>query len=170
MQAQSTPARRASARLKALAGPNVFLFPSGKPAASKKPPANPSLTRQRQQVFDELFGSSDETVDLSKWIVPRPLHTVYVFMCGGSMEPGIFPEDYVIVDSAEPFNSGDVVAASFNNELLIKRLRVDEKGQCWLDSDNPEYESIPVPARCVFGKVTRVLHDLKKGGSHDGRG
>jgi SOS-response transcriptional repressor LexA len=163
MQTQPTPTRRPRARLNRIAGPNVFLFPDGKPAAKCSPPVS-SLIRQRERTFNELLRNPKETIDLRKYLMPNPAKSLYVRVCGESMTPGIQPDDLCIGDSAESFTSGDVVLAYYADEVLIKRLHIDEDGRCWLVSDNHDFDPLSVPADCIFAKVTFVIHSLKEGG------
>lgn len=61
----------------------------------------------------------------------------------GSMEPGLYDGDTVIVNTAqhEP-KDGAVFAVNYEGELVIKRL-VRDNGQWWLSSDNPDKNRYP---------------------------
>lgn len=61
----------------------------------------------------------------------------------GSMEPGLFDGDTVIVNTAqtEP-KDGRVFAVNYEGELVIKRM-VRDDGQWWLSSDNPDQRRYP---------------------------
>lgn len=61
----------------------------------------------------------------------------------GSMEPGLYHGDTVIVNTAqhEP-KDGAVFAVNYEGEMVIKRL-VRDDGQWWLASDNPDKNRYP---------------------------
>lgn len=61
----------------------------------------------------------------------------------GSMEPGLYDSDTVVVNTAqhEP-KDGCVFAVNYEGELVIKRL-VRDDGQWWLSSDNPDKTRYP---------------------------
>lgn len=64
-------------------------------------------------------------------------------VCNGSMEPGLYHDDTVVVNTAqrEP-KDGCVFAVNYEGELVIKRL-VRDDGQWWLSSDNPDQRRYP---------------------------
>lgn len=67
---------------------------------------------------------------------PGDLFATYV--ANGSMEPGLYDGDTVVVNTAqtEP-KDGHVFAVNYEGEMVIKRL-VRDDGQWWLVSDNPD--------------------------------
>lgn len=76
-----------------------------------------------------------------KGLTPSKLFATTV--CNGSMEPGLYDGDTVIVNTAgvEP-KDGRVFAVNYEGELVIKRL-VRDDGQWWLSSDNPDQRRYP---------------------------
>lgn len=64
-------------------------------------------------------------------------------VANGSMEPGLYDGDTVVVNTeqTEP-KDGIVFAANYEGELVIKRL-VRDAGQWWLSSDNPDQRRHP---------------------------
>lgn len=75
------------------------------------------------------------------WFVSRRFSPAKLFatkVANGSMEPGLYDGDTVVVntESITP-KDGVVFAANFEGELVIKRL-VRDAGQWWLSSDNPD--------------------------------
>lgn len=62
---------------------------------------------------------------------------------GASMEPGLFDGDTVVVnlDDRRP-TDGEVFAANYEGELVIKRLKRDG-GEWWLASDNHDKRRFP---------------------------
>ncbi|ULR87204.1 LexA family transcriptional regulator [Comamonas sp. B21-038] len=73
----------------------------------------------------------------------RPNKLFATDVANGSMEPGLYDGDTVIVNTeqSEP-KDGRVFAVNYEGELVIKRLIRDE-GQWWLSSDNPDQRRYP---------------------------
>lgn len=71
----------------------------------------------------------------------KPEHCVVVRAQGNSMEPKIYDGDSVLVDMSdkERISSGHVYAFMLDNELHIKRLYTNLKGDITIKSDNSEY-------------------------------
>lgn len=60
-----------------------------------------------------------------------------------SMEPGLFEDDTVVVNTAATaLKDGKVFALNYEGELVVKRL-VRDAGQWWLQSDNPDKTRYP---------------------------
>lgn len=80
-----------------------------------------------------------------------------VRVSGQSMEPGLYDQDTVVVNTADKTpQDGLVFAVNYEGELVIKRLIRDE-GSWWLASDNHDQLRYP-KKRChdgvfVIGKV-----------------
>lgn len=74
----------------------------------------------------------------------RPDKLFALKVIGDSMEPSLFEDDLVVVNSAatEPVD-GEVFAINYEGQAVIKRLRRDA-GVWWIDSDNPRHK----PKRC----------------------
>ena len=77
----------------------------------------------------------------SRGLVPDRLFAVKV--ANGSMEPGLFDGDTVIVntDKTTPVD-GTAFAVNYEGEMVVKRL-VRDAGQWWLSSDNPDQRRYP---------------------------
>ncbi len=61
----------------------------------------------------------------------------------GSIEPGIYDGDTVVINVADITpKDGAVFAAHYEGELVVKRL-VRDSGQWWLASDNPDQRRYP---------------------------
>lgn len=73
----------------------------------------------------------------------RPSQLLATTVSNGSMEPGLYDGDTVIVNTAqiEP-KDGVVFAVNYEGEMVVKRLVRDE-GQWWLSSDNPDQRRYP---------------------------
>lgn len=100
-------------------------------------------------------------VDLNRHLIRDPTATFIVRVSGDSMiGAGIFDGDEIIVDRSLDAQDGNVVVAVIDNELTIKRLRVDN-GVTRLVPENPDYPEIilgEMSELSVWGVVTRCLH------------
>lgn len=77
----------------------------------------------------------------SRGYKPEKLFAVKV--ANGSMEPGLFDGDTVVVNTAQTTpRDGVVFAINYEGELVVKRL-VRDGGQWWLCSDNPDQRRFP---------------------------
>jgi hypothetical protein len=73
----------------------------------------------------------------------EPGHLFAVRVANGSMEPGLYDGDTVVVNtkSTNP-KDGIVFAVNYEGEMVIKRL-IRDGGQWWLSSDNPNQQRYP---------------------------
>lgn len=88
---------------------------------------------------------------------PKKLFAVRV--ANGSMEPGLYHGDTVVVNTEDThLADGVVFAVNYEGELVIKRL-VRDAGQWWLSSDNPNQAAYPRKV-CDAGSVIlgRIVH------------
>jgi DNA polymerase V len=107
----------------------------------------------------------EETVDLNAHLI-RQGHEASTFIVravGWSMiGAGIHDGDEIVVDRAIQPQNGNVVVATVNGDLVIKRLKL-RSGKVALVSDNPHYpERTLVEGEDleIWGVATRVLHSL----------
>jgi phage repressor protein C with HTH and peptisase S24 domain len=82
---------------------------------------------------------------------------IAIEVCGNSMEPTLYDGDLVVINIAEKNpTDGDVFAANYEGELVIKRMSRD-LGAWWLTSDNLDKRRYPnkkCDEQCfVLGKV-----------------
>lgn len=89
----------------------------------------------------------------------KPSKLLAVRVCNGSMEPGLYDGDTVIINTSDAnLKDGEVYAMNYEGELVIKRL-VRDAGQWWLASDNPDQRRYP---RKVCGEgvfcIGRIVH------------
>jgi phage repressor protein C with HTH and peptisase S24 domain len=96
------------------------------------------------------------------WLIGKGLRADKLFavsVANGSMEPGLYHGDTVVVntDSTKP-KDGVVFAVNYEGELVIKRL-VRDAGQWWLSSDNPDARLYPrklCDEHCII--IGEVVH------------
>lgn len=73
----------------------------------------------------------------------QPGKLLAVRVANGSMEPGLYDGDTVVVNTADTTPAdGAVFAVNYEGEMVIKRL-VRDSGQWWLASDNPDQRRYP---------------------------
>lgn len=73
----------------------------------------------------------------------RPEQLFATKIANGSMEPGLYDGDTVVVNTAQTTaRDGIVFAVNYEGELVVKRL-VRDAGQWWLSSDNPDQRRYP---------------------------
>jgi hypothetical protein len=94
----------------------------------------------------------------------RPEHLIAIVVKGESMEPSLYEDDIVIVNTLDtkPVD-GAVYAFNYEGEAVVKRLTRDA-GQWWLTSDNPNqrkyYRKQCKGSEClVIGRVLRKESD-----------
>lgn len=106
----------------------------------------------------------ERKLDLNELCIKKPAATYFVRAEGDSMiEAGIFPGDVIVVDRSINAAHGDIVIASFNGELLIKKLETSPTTR--LVPMNSQHEPIVVPEDTdleIFGVATTVIHSLRK--------
>lgn len=77
----------------------------------------------------------------SRGFIPAKLFAVKI--ANGSMQPGLWPGDTVVVNTGDTTpRDGEVFAVNYEGELVVKRLVRDE-GRWWLLSDNPDQRRYP---------------------------
>ena len=89
----------------------------------------------------------------------QPEKLVAIRIANGSMEPGLYHGDTVVINTGDTtIKDGEAFAMNYEGELVIKRL-VRDAGQWWLASDNPDQRRYP---RKVCGDdvfcIGRIVH------------
>ena len=99
----------------------------------------------------------ESVIDLNQELIRHPFATFLVRATGDSMiDAGILPDAVLIVDRAVETKSGDVVIARVGDEMCVKELRIDDRGQVWLVPRNINYKAIEITEEMdfeIWGKV-----------------
>lgn len=110
----------------------------------------------------------DTELSLDALVRGTPQATYFLRVAGHSMtDDHICDGDVLVVDRAREPADGDVVVATLDGELTVKRLRTRRRGatgDVWLEPAHPDYHPIPVrdgQELTVWGVVTHVLHTVK---------
>lgn len=134
---------------------------------------NPDYPAIRRVQFKLSAGASGFAIDVQneddapivfrrEWFESRgftPANLFAVQVANGSMQPGLWHGDTVVVNTADTApKDGEVFAVNFEGELVIKRL-VHDEGRWWLRSDNPDQSRYPRKAcnERVF-IIGRIVH------------
>ena len=62
-------------------------------------------------------------------------------------DAGILSGDILVIDRSAEKRSGSIVLASYQGELLIRRLRFDAKGNPELHAENAQYRTAAIRPR-----------------------
>jgi DNA polymerase V len=96
-------------------------------------------------------------IDLATFLIERPSATFIMRVSGPSMTgAGILDGDYVIVDRSMEARSGQIVVATCNGDMTIKRLHFLARGRAVLRAENadfPEMEICEETPAVVWGVV-----------------
>lgn len=95
-------------------------------------------------------------LDLHQLMVQRPASTFFARADGESMMPDIHSGDLLVVDRSLQAQDGDIVVATLDGGLTVKRLRKTAEGWA-LASDNTAFPTFPIDPEQgvqVWGVVT----------------
>lgn len=94
----------------------------------------------------------------------NPAKLIAILVKGESMEPTLYEDDIVVINTADKHPAtGEVFAVNFNGEPVVKRMQKDG-GRWWLASDNPDqrtyYRRACEGDGClIIGRVVRKESD-----------
>jgi len=106
----------------------------------------------------------ERSIDLNDWLVRNKLATYIVCVEGDSMAGEIRPGDRLIVDRSLEPRHGDVVIASVDGEMTVKRLHVEAGGGRYLVADNPDFSPVELNGRgevTIWGVVTHSIRRMR---------
>jgi DNA polymerase V len=105
----------------------------------------------------------EKTLRVPSDLVPHPKNCYLLRVMGDSMEKAhIFHGDLIVVDHAEEPRHNNIVVASLNGEMTVKRLYAIGK-KLMLLPENPNYKPIPVGEFdhfVIHGVVTGVFRNV----------
>lgn len=105
----------------------------------------------------------ESMLDLNEHLIRNPSATFFVKVTGDSMiDAGLYSGDTLVVDRSLTPKDGNIVIASINGELIVKRLK-KLKNKIYLLPENMNYESIEITDEMnfeVWGVVTTVIHPV----------
>lgn len=103
----------------------------------------------------------ESSLDLNEHLIKHPSATFFLRVEGSSMiNAGIHSGDLLVVDRALQVDSNNIIIASIDEELTVKRMKV-KNGKYFLIPENDDFDPIEVTAEMdfsVWGVVTHVIH------------
>lgn len=107
----------------------------------------------------------EKTLDLNELCIRHPAATFFVRVEGESMTgAGIFPNDILVVDRSLEAKHGDIVIASLDNEMTVKKLHLNTLPIVLMPC-NPKYRPLIISEDVqleIFGVVTNVVRSFKR--------
>jgi DNA polymerase V len=101
-------------------------------------------------------------IDLNRDLIKHPLSTFYIRAAGDSMTPLIQPGALLLVDRMVETKDDDVVIARINDELCVKKIRIEDGGAIWLLSENEMYSPIQITEEMDFEVWGRVMYTIQQ--------
>lgn len=101
-------------------------------------------------------------IDLNRDLIKHPLSTFYIRVAGDSMMPLIQPGALLLVDRMVETKDDDVVIARINDELCVKKIRIERSGAIWLFSENETYSPIQITEEMDFEVWGRVMYSIQQ--------
>jgi DNA polymerase V len=107
---------------------------------------------------------AERGIDLNEQLVRNKPATFFFKMNGDAMmKAGIFDRDVLVVDRSIKPQSGKVVIAAFNGDLVVRRLKFNQVLAPTLLPENDQFKPLQVDEFSqfeVWGVVTFVIHAL----------
>jgi DNA polymerase V len=101
-------------------------------------------------------------IDLNRDLIKHPLSTFYIRVAGDSMIPLIQPGALLLVDRMVETKDDDIVIARINDELCVKKLRLENGSSIWLLSENEAYAPIQITEEMDFEVWGRVMYSIQQ--------
>lgn len=125
----------------------------------KKVTRLPLYTKPINENVNTRFGR----LDINELLIKNPEDTFLIKVTGNSMiKAGINTGDILVVDRSLEAVNGNIVVATINDELLVKRLRENEEGT-ELCSENENFPNIKISQDDKFniwGVVKSVIKSI----------
>ncbi len=105
----------------------------------------------------------ETAIDLNRELIRHPFATFFVRASGDSMVgAGIKPNATLVVDRQLETKCGDIVIARIGDEMCVKELFIDDKGQTLLISKNDNYPPIKISEDMDFEIWGKVICSINK--------
>jgi len=102
-------------------------------------------------------------IDLNSLLIKNPNSTFLIKVTGNSMiNAGINTGDIILVDRSLEAESGNIIVATINDELLVKRLLINNKIKT-LISENDLFPNIIVKEKdrfTIWGVVKSIIRQI----------
>lgn len=136
----------------------------GRVAPSRRFFARPMLGRVRAGLPEPASQEQPDVLTIDDYLIDDPNRTALVTVRGDSMkDAGLLDGDLVVVETNSATRPGDVVVAVVDGEMTVKTLRLDRKGQHFLEPANSAYEPIrPKGSLEIIGVVIGSIRRFKR--------
>ena len=115
----------------------------GRIAPSRRFFARPLLGRVRAGLPEPASQEQPDVLTIDDYLIDDPNRTALVTVRGDSMkDAGLLDGDLVVVETNAATRPGDIVVAVVDGEMTVKTLRLNRKGQYFLEPANPAYAPI----------------------------
>jgi len=115
----------------------------GRIAPSRRFFARPLLGRVRAGQPEPASQEAPDVLTIDDFLIDDPNRTALVTVRGDSMTgAGLQDGDLVVVETNAATKPGDIVVAVVDGEMTVKTLRLDRKGQFFLEAANQAYQPI----------------------------
>lgn len=102
-------------------------------------------------------------IEINEILKLHPTCTYVGTAWSDSMENLIFEGAALLIDTSREIRNGNIVAAKYDGNWLMKRFWKDPDGTVTLHSENPAYPPLTVCEGLpfsVFGRITRFVQDV----------
>ena len=110
-----------------------------------------------------MLQSVETTIDLGNLLLTGSKDVYMARVTGDSMiDENIYTGDILIVDAKSEPKDGQIVVASLDGEMTVKKLRRKD-GKIYLVSANQKYLPIEITGYCKFeiqGVVKHIIHEV----------
>ncbi len=115
----------------------------GRIAPTRKFFARPLLGSVRAGQPQPATQEEPEVLTVDDYLIDDPNRTAFIKVRGDSMkDAGLMDGDLAVVEMNAATKAGDIVVAVVDGDITVKTLRLDRKGQFFLEPANPAYEPI----------------------------
>src|SRR5487761_2356876 len=115
----------------------------GRIAPTRKFFARPLLGSVRAGQPEPATQDEPEVLTVDDYLIDDPNRTAFIKVRGDSMkDAGLMDGDLAVVETNAATKAGDIVVAVVDGDITVKTLRLDRKGQFFLEPANPAYEPI----------------------------
>ena len=115
----------------------------GRIAPTRKFFARPLLGSVRAGQPQPATQEEPEVLTVDDYLIDDPNRTAFIKVRGDSMKDvGLMDGDLAVVETNAATKAGDIVVAVVDGDITVKTLRLDRKGQFFLEPANPAFEPI----------------------------
>lgn len=115
----------------------------GRIAPTRKFFARPLLGSVKAGQPEPATQDEPDVLTVDDYLIDDPNRTAFIKVRGDSMkDAGLMDGDLAVVETNAATKAGDIVVAVVDGDITVKTLRLDRKGQFFLEPANPAFEPI----------------------------